>query len=248
MKYLFLVLLLAGCAAPSQSGPSALETAPSPVAVPAPTPAPASQIDTRKKLLVIGDSISLGYISYLQRNLEAFYQVQHAQLPAYTAKGLIQNSEGTVYTLHYLDQWIAAAGPVDVITWNNGLWDASDPSYDADNAIDLASYEANLIAIATKLKATGARVLFFTSTDIPVDGKDPATGQLFIPGRDLEENAVALRVLPPLGVEVYDLNAMARSNPKLHLVNDPIHFNTQGYTLFGEYIADMVRANYEWSN
>lgn len=195
-----------------------------------------------KNLLIIGDSISMGYNTYVQTDLCGFYNVQHVSLKADLIDNKeIQNAQGTTFTLANLDRWLDQAGPLDVIVWNNGLWNARDPATDSwapGNATDLNTYESELIQIANKLKATGARVIFFTTTDIP------ASGSTFIPGRDILENVSAKSIMSGLGVETYDLYALAIQNPKLHLATDPIHFNTQGYTLFGEFISAMVLANY----
>ena len=199
-----------------------------------------------KNLLIIGDSISMGYTTYVQKDLAGLYHVERVHFAPDVNNGMDENAQGTTHVLANLDRWLAQApAHLDVITWNSGLWNARDPNLDPQapgNATDLSTYQSELVQIATRLKATGARVIFFTTTDIP------ATGSTFIPGRDLDENAIANSVLPGMGIEVYDLNAMARSNSKLHLSTDPIHFNAQGYSLFGEYISDMVRTDYEFSN
>lgn len=237
---LFLLPLLLACAH-STSSPSA------PVAAVVDTSGTVCPKPGPHKLLIIGDSISMGYTTYLQKDLCAFYDVQHVGHTENTNED-IENAQGTTHTLANVDRWLAQAGPLtssDVITWNNGLWNARDPATDPQapgNATDLTTYQTELEQIALRLKATGARVIFFTTTDIPT------AGSTFIAGRDLDENTTAGTVMDAASIEHYDLNALARSNPKLHLSNDPIHFNTQGYSLFGEYIADMVRANFETSN
>lgn len=221
MKYLIAFLLLVSCAKDN--------TATTPLVTQLPN------------LLIIGDSISMGYTSYVQKDLKLFYNVERAT----HADGTDENAQGTTYTIANLDRWLSQAGKVDVITWNNGLWNARDPSLDAQapgNATDLTTYQNDLTNIGRKLLATGARVIFFTTTDIP------SSGSTFIPGRDIDENTIAYNVLVPMGIEVYDLHALAISNAKLHLSTDPIHFNTQGYSLFGEFVSDMVRTNYENSN
>lgn len=232
MKYLLAlnIILTIGCAASnSTQAPQTL------------TEQLACHIQASKNLLIIGDSISMGYTAYVQHNLCGYYNVQRVT----DSEGNAQNAQGTTFTLANIDRWLAQAGPQDVIVWNNGLWNARDPSLDPQapgNATDILTYSNELRLIGQRLVATKARIVFFTTTDIP------ASGSTFISGRDITENAAALQVMDSLNIEHYDLYALAIQNPKLHHTDDPIHFNTQGYSLFGEFVSDMVRSNYQYSN
>lgn len=224
---LSMILVLSGCAKNCTNGSEATIE-----------PASNCSIAADRNLLIIGDSISMGYTPYVQKNLCGTYNVERVHYPKDIADGMTENARSTSHTLLKLEGWLdRAAHPLHVITWNNGLWNARDPATDPEapgHASDLATYEADLITIGTRLVATGARVIFFTTTDIPL------SGSTFIPGRDTAENIIANAVLPPLGIEVVDLNAFTRAHPELHPATDPIHFTDEGYLQLGALISNAV--------
>lgn len=232
---LALGLALVGCDPAQVSGGS---TPAAPVA-----PLCSSDMRANRNLVMIGDSISLGYTNYVIKGLCGEYNADHAHYPKEIADGQAVNARGTTFTIAHIDEWLAEEpAQLDVITWNNGLWNALDPAQDTfhgPNATDDATYEADLITIGNRLKATGARVIFFTTTDVP--GTAGLSDR--IPGRDLVLNDIAMRVLPPMGIEVHDLNALTRSNPQWHPATDLIHFTDAGYAAIGALIVQKVLGN-----
>ncbi len=178
------------------------------------------------KVLIIGDSISLGYTPYVQGALVGQYKVEHSP----------DNSRNSTNTLENLDSWLAEMGQYEIITWNNGMWDCKNFGAEPqDLKTTPEQYESNLIAIAQKLKATGSRIIFFTTTYIP----DPQDG-LLDKGYENQLNEIAKRVLPPLGVTVYDLGALSLTMPPTmrEWGGKDIHYNPQG----SMYLTDFVVA------
>lgn len=217
MRFIFLILItcLTGCGKPSDSH----ETT-----------------QVVENLLVIGDSISLGYLAPLQKDLETKYNVVHVK----DESGADQNAQGTTFTLININRWLRQApSHLDVIIWNNGVWNALDPSINTENgpanATDLDTYKSELIEIAKILNTTDARIIFVTTTDLPAPG--------FFKDRDLEENKIAKSVLPSMGIEVFDVNELVRTNPQLHLGPNNIHFNEEGYELLAQVIAGAILIN-----
>ena len=76
----------------------------------------------------------------------------------------------------------SATGKWDVIHFNFGIHDRATPA---------ADYEQRLETIVTRLKATGAKVIWATTTPVPPDTKDgpEATQQI------IEKNEIAARVM-----------------------------------------------------
>ncbi len=229
---------------PSEAPSPEPSAEPTPVPSPSPTP-PWNQtpehewgapVDTAlPNVRVLGDSISVGYTDALYDILKDEYDVMHPQ----------DNCRNTVYTLERLDQWTSSADAI--VVWNNGLWDQVRPEwydeYMASTGMPRewytqtdAEYEANLITIATKLKANGSRVLFMTTTDVQYFASGTFTYQ-----RELVLNDIAKRVLPPLGVEVLDLNAFALTIPDAHPSIWEVHFEKSASKLMAEYIAKAIR-------
>lgn len=90
-------------------------------------------------ILVIGDSISLGYTPHIDGAV-------HAQ----------GNSMSTVHTKKHLASWLR---PANLIIWNNGIWDIK--------LKNPALYEANLRWIAGRL--SGRNVVFITTSYVPLN-------------------------------------------------------------------------------
>ena len=68
-----------------------------------------------KNVLLIGDSIRMGYDSYVQKHLEGKANVFFPE----------DNGRFAQYVMRYLSEWQAQLNldHVDVIHWNAGLWD-----------------------------------------------------------------------------------------------------------------------------
>jgi hypothetical protein len=180
----------------------------------------------RHNLLVIGDSISIGYTPYLRDSLNEYFVVSHNP----------DNAKNSSFTRAHLDEWLV--GNPKVIIWNNGLWNAMNPVYypeGAPYATNNEVYRQDLIAIAQRLTQTGARVFFVTTTDIRPEVN------AFYPGRDEELNAVAYEVLPDLGVKIIDTHSEAVAHSTtLHNILYDVHFTEEGYHTFAEIIRKEV--------
>jgi len=181
-------------------------------------------------VLVLGDSISIGYTGPVSEILGDVYDVRHPD----------ENCKNSYYTLENVDRWLEEYPKNDIITWNNGLWDTfldeyRSPNYPADwYGTDLEDYEDRLILIARKLKATGARVIFFTTTDIP------SGAYTFEVGKEIQLNEIAKRVLPAEGVEVVDLNEFALTITAHHYNEADVHYTDRGNELLGEFVSDVI--------
>lgn len=191
-------------------------------------------VDTAKPDIVsIGDSISGGYLASLTRNMTD-YDVKHPD----------DNCRNSHYTLSKIDQWIADYPQAEVYVWNNGVWDSAwlwwyeayaDKSINQREWYDtpLDQYESNIIAIARKLKATGKRVIFVTTTHI--------VGPPFKAGNELILNDIARRVLPGEGVEIVDIYTASASNPNNHPNQWDVHFTREANQVFGDIIAKFIK-------
>ena len=154
------------------------------------------------RVLIIGDSISIGYTPFVKELLAGKANIIHAP----------GNSESTVRGLENLDKWLGPK-PWDVIHFNWGLHDMK--YIDAQTKmtavskgkqwVPLAEYEKNLTELVHRLKKTGARLVWCSTTPIP----EGVTGR--VPGDEVRYNAVALKIMQAEGVPVDDLNAVVGS-------------------------------------
>ena len=118
-------------------------------------PAPANT--TKPQLLVIGDSISLGWAPVLfgMEGMEGF-EAQHDPINAGNAKKGYE----------CVHDWVGSR-TWDLVVFNFGLHSLDRPA--TAETETLANYTAELRAIATLLKARAKRVLWVTTTPVPLN-------------------------------------------------------------------------------
>lgn len=163
--------------------------------------------------LLIGDSIMLGYHPHLRRMLAGRFNVE--RIPD---NGL---SSGNV--LANLDQWLDRP-PYAVIHFNAGLHDLF-----ISRKTSAAEYEANIRAIASRLQATGADVIFATTTPVPPGAIEREVGG------ETALNEIAVSAMKDIGVPVNDLCAAEAEQ-----LPGNVHFSKAGYAHLAEHVANAV--------
>jgi acyl-CoA thioesterase-1 len=109
------------------------------------------------RVLLIGDSISIGYTTPVRELLRGVANIHRVP----------ENGGPTSRGVQQLDKWLGD-GKWDVIHFNFGLHDIK--LDDAGKPLtSAADYEANLRAIVARLRATGARLVFATTTPVPAE-------------------------------------------------------------------------------
>lgn len=180
------------------------------------------------RVLLIGDSISAGYVGTVRERLKG--QANVHRIP--------DNGGATDRGLLMLDDWLGTAH-WDIIHFNFGLHDIK--LNDADKSRTAPDdYPQNLREIIRRLRATGARLVLATST--PVPGKLKTTGPRRRTADMIAYNAAARDVMTAEKIPVNDLYAVAF--PRIAELQLPIdvHFNEQGYHVLGEAVAQAIRA------
>jgi len=128
--------------------------------------------------------------------------------------------------LKKLDIWLVG-GRWDVIHFNFGLHDSRTP---------VADFEARLRTIVTRLKNTGATIIWASTTLRPADGKEgPALVDAVI-----ERNAIAARVMQDNGIAIDDLYAAVLPHQAEMQSPQPVHFNAPGSAFLGEAVARAI--------
>ena len=170
------------------------------------------------RVLLIGDSVSRGYTLAVRKAMAGKANVHRAP----------ENCGPTANGLKKLDIWLGV-GKWDVIHFNFGIHDRATPA---------ADYEQRLDTIVTKLQATGAKVIWASTTPVPPDTKDgPAATRVII-----EKNEIAARVAQKHGIATDDLFTFI--TPHLAKVQNPkdVHFNGEGYDLLGAKVAESIES------
>jgi arylsulfatase len=238
----------------------ARKTAAAPAAVPgraaAQSPAPftpaadaagqwAMQVDSRlPNVLLIGDSISIGYTREVRKALLGRANVFR---PMRTDGKSPDNCGDTAIGLKNIDRWLGERR-WDVIHFNWGLWDlcyrhpASKSQGNRDKvngqvSTTPADYERQLEQLVTRLKATGARLIWASTTLVP----EGEAGRF--PGDDVKYNAIAARVMARHGIEVNDLHALTRTfEPELFVKPGDVHFTAEGSQRLATQVAEKIAA------
>jgi acyl-CoA thioesterase-1 len=184
------------------------------------------------QVLIIGDSISIGYFEPAKELLSDVAEVHHN----------VGNAQHTAHGLAKLDEWLGDTR-WDVIHFNHGLHDLKyiddqgrrvDPSVGRQQ-IPIAEYRSNLDELASRLKKTRAKLIFATTTPVP----EGAVGR--VPGDSKRYNAVALAVMKKHEIPVNDLYSFALE--RLDTIQRPrdVHFTKEGSRLLGEEVARHIR-------
>ncbi|MFI4852498.1 MAG: SGNH/GDSL hydrolase family protein [Gimesia chilikensis] len=176
------------------------------------------------RVLLIGDSVSRGYTQAARNALKGKANVHRA--PA--------NCGPTATGLKKLDVWLGD-GNWDLIHFNFGIH---------DRRTNVADYEKRLEEIVKRLKQTGAKVVWASSTPIPADWKEGPEMKAKLE----EKNAIAAKVMERNGVEIDDLFTFI--TPHLSEVQNPkdVHFNGKGYDLLGKQVAEYIEGALQEEN
>ena len=191
-----------------------------------------------RKIVLIGDSIRMGYQPY----------VKSAVSDSYSVWGPEQNGGTSVNVLNYLDEWVISRSP-DVVHMNTGLHDIRRPNGLRQNTVNIDQYIANVKSIVTGiLEGTDARLIWALTT--PVDEeKHNAThrdmGDFQRHSDDVRSyNQAVSSMLEELNVEINDLyGVITKAGLETVMSLDGVHCNNDGYALLGKVVADVVEGN-----
>ncbi len=166
------------------------------------------------RVLLIGDSVSRGYTLTVRALLGGKANVHRAP----------ENCGPTANGLKKLDVWLSA-GKWDLIHFNFGIHDRATP---------LADYEMRLEQLTQRLLRTGARLVWASSTPLPVQSSYGSDATIVV------RNEIAARVMQRHKVPVDDL--YAHIAPRLTDFQRPndVHFTDAGYAYLGDQVAKDI--------
>jgi lysophospholipase L1-like esterase len=191
-------------------------------------PAYAKVVDDPKlpRVLIIGDSISIGYTPALRELLKGKANVH--RIP--TNGGPTSNGVKNVEAWLGKEKW-------DVIHFNFGLHDLK-VMPDGKHQVERDQYEQNLAALVDRFQKTGAKLIWATTTPVPEGTLNPP--RRF--GDVAEYNAVAAKVMAEKKVAIDDLNAAVTPNIKTLQKPHDVHYTAQGYKVLAAEVAKSIEA------
>lgn len=189
--------------------------------------------DSRGKVLLVGDSISIGYAPHAAAELDGTFAVVHHE----------GNSGDSANMREKLDDWLAADADARIIHVNVGLHDLRLSKEDGTHQVPLEAYRDNLQWITARLKATGAAVIWAMTTPVVQERIDAGAAPFT---RRLEDviayNAAAREIVDAAGIAINDLFALVEAEGREQLVcPDGTHFTDAGYALLGHAVAQSIR-------
>ncbi len=180
------------------------------------------------RVLLIGDSISIGYTPETRQLLKGKANV--LRIPT--------NGGATTKGTASIDPWLGS-GKWDVIHFNWGLHDIKRMKdgrmHDAgEMQVSPDQYEKNLNTLVERLKRTGARLIWASTTPVP----EGATGR--IKGDDVKANTIAEKVMKQQGVVINDLYAAVLPNLAQYQQPKNVHFNNDGSAFLAKQVATKI--------
>lgn len=197
----------------------------------------ASCTNEKTRVLIIGDSISLGYTPFVKEDLKDIADVFHNP----------GNAKHSTYGLENIEAWIDSA-EWDIIQFNWGLWDLCYRHPDSKvqgkrdkingtltNSLD--DYEKNLEEIVKILKErTNAKLIFVTTTFVPENEQGRFTEDV------LRYNEVARKVMEANNVLINDIyHESIVIHKKYGKGDDDVHYEEDGYRLLAKHISNFLK-------
>lgn len=200
----------------------------------APNPAmkPITDDPNLPRVLLIGDSISIGYTVAVRELLAGKANVHRPST----------NCGPTTRGLEQIDQWLGA-GRWDVVHFNWGLHDLkymgpqglADPdASDSHPQVPIDQYEANLRKLVDRMKKTGAMLIWCATTPVPSGCKGRVVGDA------AKYNAAAAGIMKEHEIAIDDLYAYAKPRLKeiQRLAN--VHFSPDGSKELAKQVAKCI--------
>jgi arylsulfatase A-like enzyme len=182
------------------------------------------------RVLIVGDSISIGYTPRVRRLLDGVANVHRPRT----------NCRWSAFGDEHILEWVGDS-KWDVIHFNFGLWDWYGWSQDPKATPE--SYAASLDGIATKLGKTGAKLIFGMTTP-PCLGPEKKVKIVISEARAKEFNDAATAVMKNHGILINDLySVIGNQQAKYQRGEDDVHYTEEGRDLLAAQVAKVIQAN-----
>jgi acyl-CoA thioesterase-1 len=177
------------------------------------------------RVLLIGDSISIGYTPAVRKLLAGKANVH--RIP--------ENGGPTDHGTKNIKKWLGES-KWDVIHFNWGLHDLKLGT--GKHQVPIEEYEKNLRELVKTMKGTGAKLIWASTTPVPEGKTNPPRKNVDV----IEYNKVAKKIMDENAIATDDLYALAL--PQLQKIQLPVnvHFNAKGSEALAERVAAAIEA------
>ncbi|MBR6585929.1 MAG: hypothetical protein IKK82_00790 [Kiritimatiellae bacterium] len=186
----------------------------------------------RKTVLLLGDSICMGYAPYVRELMKDRADVVYPK----------RNCMFACYTLRMIWEWsrlVDDPKSVDVVHFNNGLWDLGQrDGRDCLTPVDV--YASTLRRIVDELRHffPNARIIFATTT--PINEKTFCEQHTKGNAEVERYNAAARKILSGSVDAINDLYAFVRENKVDRHYKDIVHFHDEGYRILAGQVVKSI--------
>lgn len=182
------------------------------------------------RVLIVGDSISIGYTPRVRRLLDGKANVHRPNT----------NCRWSAYGAEHIDEWVGDL-KWDVVHFNFGLWDWYGWSQPVKATPE--SYAKSLDTIVTKLKAKTDAALIFGVTTPPCIGPEKKVKFVVSEDRAKEFNDAAIAVMKKHGVKINNLyDVIGEDREKYQKGEDDVHYNDAGRDRLAKAVAEKIEA------
>ncbi|MCH2593530.1 MAG: SGNH/GDSL hydrolase family protein [Pedosphaera sp.] len=195
--------------------------------------APIKEMPGLPRVLLIGDSISIGYTLPTRALLEG--KVNLHRIPT--------NGGPTIKGLEQIDTWLGKK-KWDVIHFNWGLHDLKYMGPNGENLfpkekggkvqVPIQEYEKNLERLVVRMKKTNAKLIWRNTTPVPPGSKGRYVGD------SIKYNAAAARVMIRHGIPTHDLFTMSKKRMKEIMLPANVHYTKDGSEVLGGDVAMVI--------
>jgi lysophospholipase L1-like esterase len=191
---------------------------------PNPAMAPITDDPALPRVLLIGDSISIGYTLPVRDMLKGKANVHR----------ILTNGGPTSNGVVNLDKWLGT-NKWDIIHFNFGLHDLKIMA-SGKHQVPIQDYESNLKKITARLKQTQAKLIWAATTPVPPGPTKPPRG-----AEDVRKyNTVAEKVMKDSNIPINDLYTLALPIlPEIQLPKN-VHFTPAGYKVLAEQVVKSL--------
>ncbi|MCA8995633.1 MAG: SGNH/GDSL hydrolase family protein [Planctomycetaceae bacterium] len=198
---------------------------------PNPSLAPIEDVPGLPRVLIIGDSISIGYTLPLREELKGKANLH--RIPT--------NGGPTTRGLESIDNWIGDK-PWDVIHFNWGLHDLKymndkgqlvAPS-EGHQQVPPDEYKHNLEKLVQRLEKTGAKLIWRNTTPIP----EGSQGR--VPGDEVKYNEIAAKIMRSHDIPTDDHYSFVKPQIEALMLPANVHFTKEGYAALAKQAAKAI--------
>jgi lysophospholipase L1-like esterase len=189
---------------------------------PDPAFAPVKDDPALPRVLLIGDSISIGYTVAVREALSGKVNVHRAPT----------NCGPTIRGLAEIDRWLGT-GRWDVVHFNFGLHDLK--KIDGKHQVPLDQYKRNLRELVARLTKTGAKLVWCSTTPVPEKSSPPRANEDV-----LAYNAAAKKIMEENGIAIDDLYSFAQPQIEKIQIPNNVHFTAGGSKVLAGQVAQSI--------